>query len=84
MGTCWTFQRRRIGWLKARRRVIVGEDSKHFFTFALNEKSPETGTSTIEDGMPFFPVNSVALDLVSDIGGLLFVLVSLIEVWDSC
>ena len=53
------------------------------FTLVLNEKSPED-TSVIVVGGPFFPVVSGAFDLLSDVGGLLLLLASFIEVCDCC
>jgi hypothetical protein len=50
----------------------------------LNEKSPEVGTSVIEVDRPFLPVDSVFFDLLSDVGGLLLLLVSFIEDCDCC
>ena len=58
--------------------------SMKVFTLVLNENSPETGTSVIEQAMPFLPEDSVAFNLLSAVGGLLLVLISLIEGWDCC
>jgi hypothetical protein len=52
-------------------------------TLVLNEKSPEV-TSVIEVDRPFFPVDSIVLDLLMDEGGVLFVFISFIDDCNCC
>lgn len=67
--------------------IVLLSDVVESDDLSLNEKSPVVVTSVIEFDGPFFAVDkvdSVDFDLLFNADVLLFVLVSLIEVWDCC
>jgi hypothetical protein len=63
--------------------IVVLSDAVKSDDLVLNEKSPEV-TSVIEVDMPFFPVDSIVLDLLMDEGGVLFVFISFIDDCNCC